>query len=78
MTVTMLTSKGQVTIPHEVRKARNVHPGDFLAWELMANGQVNVCKVEPLDLEYIRALEKTLSEWNSPEDGVAYRDLLEH
>jgi len=28
-----------------------------------------------LDLEYLRALEGTLSEWASPEDEEAYRDL---
>jgi antitoxin PrlF len=30
---------------------------------------------EPLDLEYLRALEQTLSEWDSENDDRAYRDL---
>ena len=32
-------------------------------------------KAEPLDLEFLSALEKTLSEWNSDNDERAYRDL---
>ena len=30
---------------------------------------------EPLDIELLSALEKTLSEWNSENDEQAYRDL---
>jgi hypothetical protein len=30
---------------------------------------------EPLDLEYLRALEQTLDEWYSENDDLAYRDL---
>ncbi len=30
---------------------------------------------EPIDLEYLRALEQTLSEWDSENDDRAYRDL---
>ena len=32
-------------------------------------------KAEPLDLGYLRALEKTLSEWDSENDNLAYCDL---
>ena len=32
-------------------------------------------KAEPLDLEFLSALEKTLSEWKSDNDERAYRDL---
>lgn len=73
--IAKVTAKGQTTIPREIRDALKVHPGDFLAWELLASGQVKIRKAEPLDLEYLRALERTLTEWNSPEDEEAYRDL---
>ena len=36
---------------------------------------VRIRKAEPLDLEFLLALEKTLSEWNSDTDERAYRDL---
>ena len=32
-------------------------------------------KAEPLDFEFLSALEKTLSEWNSDNDERTYRDL---
>jgi len=32
-------------------------------------------EAEPLDLEFLSALEKTLSEWNSENDENAYSDL---
>jgi len=32
-------------------------------------------KTEPLDLGYLRALEQTLSEWDSENDDRAYHDL---
>ncbi len=38
-------------------------------------GTVRIRKAEPLDLEFLAALEKTLSEWNSDHDEKAYGDL---
>ena len=32
-------------------------------------------RLPPLDREWLAALETTLSEWNSPEDDEAFRDL---
>jgi antitoxin PrlF len=32
-------------------------------------------KVEPLDIGYLRAVQTTLSEWESAEDAEAYDDL---
>jgi len=69
-----ITSKGQTTIPKEVRKALGLKPGDLLLWEV-AEGKAVVRRVEPLDLAYLRALEESLAEWASPEDEEAYRGL---
>ena len=73
--IAKVTAKGQTTIPQEIRAALNVKPGDLLAWELGENGRVEVRRVQPLDVEYLRALEGTLSEWGCQEDEEAYRDL---
>lgn len=73
--IAKITAKGQTTIPAEVRAALNVKPGDLLAWEIEPNGSARVRRVQPLDLEYLKAVEATLGEWRSPADEEAYRDL---
>ena len=70
-----ISSKGQVTIPADVRKKLHLETGDTLAWETEADGRIWVRRLEPLDLDYLAAVSGTLSEWNSPEDDEAYRDL---
>jgi len=70
-----LTSKAQATIPARVRKRLNLKPGDTIVFEGLDDGPVSVRKVEPLDLEYLAALETTLTEWNSKNDDEAFRDL---
>ncbi|MBK1693928.1 AbrB family transcriptional regulator [Chromatium weissei] len=74
LTIGKITAKGQTTIPQEIRALLNVKPGDRIVWETN-NGFVQVRRAEPLDLDYLRALEGTLSEWASAADEVAYRDL---
>lgn len=73
--IAKITSKGQTTIPQEVRAALHVEPGDLIAWEVRPDGTATVRRVQPLDVDYLRALEGTLSEWSSPVDEEAYRDL---
>jgi antitoxin PrlF len=70
-----ITAKGQTTIPAEIRTALKAKPGDTLLWEIGPKGDANVRRVQPLDVDYLRALEGTLSEWNSAADEKAYRDL---
>ena len=73
--VAKITAKGQTTIPQEVRAALHVGPGDLIAWEVSADGTATVRRVRPLDIEYLRAVEGTLSEWASDADEQAYREL---
>jgi antitoxin PrlF len=73
--VAKITSKGQTTVPREIREALGVGPGDFISWEVAEDGVVRVRAARPLDLEYLRALEGTLSEWAGAADEEAYRDL---
>jgi AbrB family looped-hinge helix DNA binding protein len=70
-----ITAKGQTTIPQEVRNALHVAPGDLIAWDVSADGSATVRRVQALDIEYLRAVEGTLSEWSSAEDEAAYREL---
>lgn len=74
MTYARLTSKGQVTVPKEVRTRLQLEPGDVLSYELEGD-EVRVRKVARFDAAWHRALVATLEEWNSPDDTEAFRDL---
>jgi AbrB family looped-hinge helix DNA binding protein len=73
--VAKVTAKGQTTIPKEVREALEIAPGDLIVWEVGPDRRAVVRRAQPWDLEYLRAVEGTLSEWTSPADEEAYRDL---
>jgi hypothetical protein len=51
------------------------HRPERSAAELNRRKQVGIREDEPLDLEFLSAIEKTLSEWNSDNDEKAYADL---
>jgi antitoxin PrlF len=70
-----LTTKGQATVPLSVRKRLRLKPGDTVVFEELDARTIRIRKAEPLDLEFLSALENTLSEWNSKNDERAYRDL---
>ena len=72
--ISRLTSKAQTTIPKPVREALGVGPGDSLTYEIKGNA-VLIRKASPLDVEYLRNLESTLTEWSLAEDAEAYDDL---
>lgn len=75
ITIAKITSKGQTTVPQEIRALLHIEPGDLIAWEPTADGAVQVRRVPPVDVEYLRAVEGTMGEWASPSDEEAYRDL---
>ncbi len=74
MKTSRLSSKGQVTIPIEVRHAIGLEPGDLVGYEVK-DGIVTLQRAEPFDDAFHAALSKTLTEWSSPEDEKAFRDL---
>lgn len=74
MHVTRVSSKGQVTIPKEVREALGLKPGDYVAYNV-EEGQVRLRRVPPFDRAFHAALANTLEEWASPADDEAYGDL---
>jgi len=69
-----VTSKYQATLPLPVRKALGIRPGDTVAYEI-EKGAVKLRRATPLDLAYARAVESTLTEWDSAADDRAYRDI---
>ncbi len=72
--ISKLTRKYQATIPAAVRQALELQAGDRVAFEI-DNDQVRIRKVQPLDLDYLKGVETTLSEWGSAADEEAYADL---
>ena len=75
LAVAKITAKGQTTIPQDVRAALHVAPGDLIAWEVGADGSATVRRVLPMDIEYLRAIEGTLTEWAGVADEEAYHEL---
>ena len=74
ISVSRLTTKYQATVPRLVRERLGGGAGDSSAFVVEAD-RVSVRRAEPLDREYARALSGTMSEWLSPADEQAYRDL---
>ena len=70
-----LTEKFQATIPAEVRKTLKLHKGDSIVFDVQNDQTVIVRKALQGDLEWAKAIEGTLSEWESPNDEAAYGDL---
>ena len=75
LAVAKITAKGQTTIPRDVRAALKVSAGDLIAWTVDTEGTATVRRVQPMDIEYLRATQDTLSEWASAADDEAYRAL---
>jgi AbrB family looped-hinge helix DNA binding protein len=75
LAIAKITAKGQTTIPQDVRAALNVSPGDLIAWEVGTDGTAVVRRVQPMDVEYLRAVQGTLVEWAGAADEKAYRDF---
>jgi len=72
--VSSLTSKGQATIPAEVRRKLHLVPNDKVGFDI-SDDKVVLVRIRPFDSEYHKALSSTLSEWESPNDDEAYDDL---
>jgi antitoxin PrlF len=72
--VSRLTSKGQTTVPREVRRKLSLQPGDVIVYDLNGD-EVRLRKQMPRDVTFLRAVQTTLSEWDSPEDAAAFDDL---
>ncbi|MEN0057535.1 MAG: type II toxin-antitoxin system PrlF family antitoxin [Bdellovibrio sp.] len=69
-----ISAKNQTTVPTEVRKALQLTSGDGIRW-VIEEGKVSVKKMSKIDMEWTKATEMTLQEWNSQEDDEAYNGL---
>ena len=70
-----LTTKSQATIPGNIRTVLGVRPGDSIVFEVGENSKVLIRKANPIDFEFAKALENTITEWSSKNDEEAYSDL---
>jgi antitoxin PrlF len=72
-----VTQKYQATIPLKVREQLDIQAGDKIVFERQDDETIIIKKKVPstMDWDYLRAIEGTLSEWNSPQDDEAYADL---
>jgi AbrB family looped-hinge helix DNA binding protein len=69
-----ITSKGQASIPAQVRRALNLRPGDSMLF-LIDDGEVRVSRAEPIDAAFLRLSSESFSDWDAPEADEAFRDL---
>ncbi len=69
-----LTSKGQATIPVEIRNALRLKQGDTVLFEL-ERGTVTLRRADTLDRAFLKLSEAAFEDWNSPEDEAAFREL---
>jgi antitoxin PrlF len=74
MELARLTSKGQMTIPKRVRDAAHLKTGDVLMLTVQGD-RVLLRKLPSSDTAYLRSIQSTFDEWNTPEDEAAWRDL---
>jgi len=69
-----ITSKGQMTLPKKVREQCHMQAGDMLAVSVDGD-RVTLRRIAPQADDYLKGVEATFSEWNSPQDDEAWRDL---
>ena len=74
MLVSKISSKGQITIPKQVRESLGAEYGDLITYE-MRDDAVILKRVEPFDAAFHGALSNTMTEWSSVEDEEAFGDL---
>jgi bifunctional DNA-binding transcriptional regulator/antitoxin component of YhaV-PrlF toxin-antitoxin module len=62
-----ISSKGQTTLPKEIREVLSVDTGDLIQYEVDGN----IIKIRRLEAEeniWLKSIESTLEEWQGSED----------
>ena len=75
MSSSKLTSKFQATIPKEIRDLLKLKTGDTIIFKIIDGKTIVLKKAKPFDKEYLKAVQNTLTEWESEEDEEAYKHL---
>lgn len=73
--IAKIDSKGQVTVPAEIRRALDVKAGDVLIWNVESKHKVVVRRAPAVDVDYLAAITGSLPEWDSAEDDEAFCEL---
>ena len=73
--IAKVTSKFQATIPLPIRKFLGVSKGDLVSFCVNQDNDVILNKISTEDFAFMKALEPTLSEWNSSEDDQLFKNL---
>ena len=68
------TARGQTMIASSVRETAHLAEGDGIDSEIERD-HLRACRATSGPDDYLGGLGKCLSEWNSPEDEEAWRDL---
>ena len=66
---------GNMVFPKRIIEAAHIREGDMLSFDLDSNNRIIIRRIESTIDSELLALQETLSEWNSPEDDEAWRDL---
>ena len=74
MEIARITARGQTTIPKRIRDEMGLRDGDVISFEVEED-HLTVRKVTRAQDDSLQGLSVTLSEWASPEDEDAWRDL---
>ncbi len=74
MEIARITARGQTTIPKRIRDEAGLRDSDVISFEV-EDDHLIVRKVTRAQDDYLQGLSATLSEWTSPEDEDAWRDL---
>ena len=74
MEIARITARGQTTIPKRIRDQMGLRDSDVISFEV-EDDHLIVRKVTRAQDDYLQGLSATLSEWGSPEDEDAWRDL---
>jgi AbrB family looped-hinge helix DNA binding protein len=72
--VTRVTTKGQATIPAEVRKRLKLKAGDSVVFRFEGR-RVVLSKADRLDPAFLKLQQQAFADWDTPEADEAFRDL---